>query len=292
MKPCTLITAAALSLGGVAFMGCDNDKTARNTGTTDTAGDKVEKAADRVGEAAKDAAHETADAGRKVGDKISDAAESASAKIQGKDKNEPGAPDAEGIRDILASSTEAALTEKGLNDLVERFVDADRNRIGKAIGADFPDHTAIVKQFRADWKAKYGKDFDIKKEEAAFPPTMFTVSQGEVGRDAPSGTEVATGQRPGDVDKNLERGRNIATVAVKESNGMPALNVPLIHEAPDNWRIDVPDTIDANKLVANVCAHLKAADDMKDQWPADVNQAYGVVGHHVLEALLDMPVQK
>jgi hypothetical protein len=178
-----------------------------------------------------------------------------------------------------------------LDDLTERLVDADRNRIGKAIDGDFPDHAALVKQFRADWKAKYGQEFNVKNEEAAFPESMFTVTQGEVGAAAPTGAEVVTGKREGDVDANVEKGRNIAVVAVKESHGMPGLSVPLIHELPDNWRIDAPDTLDANKLAANVTAHLKAVHAMKDQWPANVQDAYAVVGHHVLMAILDQPVQ-
>ena len=291
MKRYPIIMAAALAVGGMTFVGCDDDRTTTSkTGTNETVGDKVDRGIDKTADATERAVDKTADATKKAGDKVSDAAESASAKIRVGDKGTAAAPDAEGIRDILASSTEAALTEGGLDDLTERLADADRNRIGDAIGRDFPDHAALVKQFRADWKAKYGQEFDIDKEEAVFPDTMFTVTQGEIGGNAPTGAEVATGAREGDVDTNREKGRNIATVAVKESHGMPAVSVPLIHELPDNWRIDVPDTIDAAKLAANITAHLKAAHDMKDQWPANVNDAYAAVGHHVLMALTDQPV--
>ena len=42
------------------------------------------------------------------------------------------APDAEGIRDVIAQIAEASVTKDGLDDVVERFVDADRNRLGKS----------------------------------------------------------------------------------------------------------------------------------------------------------------
>jgi len=292
------------------------DRTSTST-TGPTAGERVDNAADRTGDAlsraadktkdaaenaaektkevASAAAQKTKDAADTAGEKLSNAAQTAGAKIHGTadnvDKGTAAAPDAEGIRDVLASVTEAALTENGLDDLTERLVDADRNHIGSAIGQKSPEHTALVKQFRADWKAKYGQDFDIKNEEAVYPNGMFQITQGEISKAAPSGTEVATGQRAGDLDSNREAGRNVATVVIAESHGMPGLSVPLVHEMPDAWRIDAPNTLTAEKLRSNVIAHLQAAHSMKDQWPADVNQAYAAVTHHVLEAILDRPVQ-
>ena len=52
----------------------------------------------------------------------------------------------------------------------------------------------------------------------------------------------------------------------------------MLSEAPDLWKIDVPNTLTAEKLKANVLAHLTAANEMKDQWPADVNQASASLG--------------
>jgi hypothetical protein len=306
MKPYTILTAGALCIGGLTYVGCDRNDSASNTGYSkpaSTAGEKVDRAAEKTGDAIGKTVDKTADAAKSAGDKLANAADKTGEKIGelGKDARQAGAkigkgdataPDAEGIRDVLAQVTEAALTEKGLDDLTERLVDADRNRIGSSIGDESPEHTALVKQFRADWKAKYGQDFDIKDEEAVYPSAMFTIAQGEVGDAAPSASEVATGQRPGDLDANREKGRNMASVTIKESHGMPSLTVPLIHELPDNWRIDVPDTIDAAKLRSNVLAHLQAAHAMKDQWPDNVQDAYAAVSHHVLMAILDKPVEQ
>jgi hypothetical protein len=292
------VLAAALAVGGLAYAGCDRDDTASNTTTgdkvnrsVDKAGDAVGRAADKTVDATKDAGHKLANAADKTGDKIGELANDARQSSGKIGERTAAAPDAEDIRDTLAQVTEAALTEGGLDDLTERLVDADRNRIGDAINGDFADHAALVKQFRADWKAKYNEDFDVRNEEAVYTDAMFSIAQGEVGDAAPSGTEVATGQRPGDLDANKERGRNVASISIKESHGLPALTVPLVHEAPDRWKIDVPDTIDAAKLKGNIVAHLKAAHDMKDQWPANVQDAYAAVSHHVLMAILDKPAK-
>jgi len=310
MKRYTLFTAAAVAVGGLTFVGCDRDETASNTNTTstdrrtaDTAGEKTERAVDNAGDAVGNAVDRTAEAGRDAGAAVAGAADRAGDKIAGTtddarqaaarvgDEGTAAAPDAEGIRDVLASVTEAALTEGGLDDLTERLVDADRNRIGDAIEADSAEHMALVKQFRADWKAKYNQDFDIENEATAYPVANFAIRQGEVGGAAPTRTEAATGQAGNAANTNREQGRNIATVSVAESHGMPGLSVPLIHEAPDAWKIDAPDTLTADKLRSNVLAHVKAAHDMKAQWPADVNQAYAAVTHHVLMAVLDQPLK-
>jgi len=64
----------------------------------------------------------------------------------------------------------------------------------------------------------------------------------------------------------------------------------LIHEFPDSWKFDVPDQVDGRKLYDNLLTQLTAFDEHKDQWPADVNDAYRAASHHVLMALMDVPM--
>ncbi len=283
-------------------------------------GDAIERGADKTVAAAREAGHDTKEALQNAGQKIENAADRTRDKAndaaeQAGARGTAAAPDAEGIRDVLAQVAEASLTKGGLDDLVERLVDQDRNRIGQTLQKNNPDLDGRIDQFRKDWQAKYNQDFDIKNEEQAFPNSMFAITQGEQGRNAAgAGVNVnvdrnASGGASANVDvKNntgVDRpdstaadanrndpGRNVATVQIQASHGLPALTVPLVHEAPDRWRIDVPNTLTAEKLKANVLAHLTAANEQKDQWPADVNQAYALVTHHVLMALMDQPVQK
>ena len=262
--------AAAVSAGGFAFV-----PTARADGTT--AGQKVDNAIDKTEQAAHNAKAGW-DHGR--------------------------------INTMLAQVTNASLTKGGFNDVVERFNDADRNRIG-SFWKDKNNKEKIdvldgrIAQFQKDWKAKYGQDFHIMKDDVVFGGTpTFTIARGEIGTDAqlagkqlPAGDKVtssdvkdAAKDHSGNtkLDQNLEKGRNVAVVTVAESHGLPELKVPLIHELPDLWKIDVPDNVTGQKLYDNLLKQLTMADEQKDKWPADVNEAYRAVAHHVLMAVLDV----
>lgn len=333
---------AAVALSGLAVVGCDRDDTTTASRTTSTtspavdvdvdvnkdrvretardAGNAIERGVERTGDALKEAGRDTRDAlsntGRKIDnavdvnvDRTGDHAQPAGARGTVAPNGTAAAPDAEDIRDVMAQVAEASLTKGGLDDLVERFVDQDRNRIGQSLSKDNADLDGRIEQFRQDWKAKYGKDFNIKDEEASL--AGFQISQGEIAKGA-AGAEVEVDRRPDgttkvDVDNKSgvdspdsaaadanrnDPGRNIASIQVPASHGLPALTVPMIHEAPDHWKIDVPNTLTGDKLKANVLAHLTAANNMKDQWPADVKQAHEMVAHHILMAVLDKPAQK
>jgi len=228
------------------------------------------------------------------------------------DKTKVGAHDAKANWEngraytMLGQLTNAALTKGGFNDLIERFNDADRNRLGSwAKDKNNKEKLDVldgrIDQFRKDWKAKYGHDFRITKDDVVFGNPMFTVAQGEIGKDPqlageklPPSDNVTKDNlnKPKDAtgntaaDRNLEHGRNVAYVTVAQSHGMPELKVPLIHELPDAWRIDVPDRIDGAKLYDGILKHLTMANEMKDTWPADENDAYRAVAHHVLMGVM------
>jgi hypothetical protein len=302
-------------------------------------GEGIKTAADRTGEAIKDGADAVADAtgdamdsaqtaADKTGDAMKDAVDADAAADPDVDAADvdanvtadadgtlapdgtAAAPDAEGIRDLMASSTEASLTKGGLNDLVERFVDADRNRIGDAAEQDMPELDAIIASIQEQWQAKYDQEFDISNEELVFNES-FRINQGELGNEArlaadanvnvdadgadanvdvQNNTGVDAPTDPA-ADRNLnDPGRNVATVTVPESQDLPELTLNLIHELPDNWRIDIPDEVTADKLQQNLKEHLTHVKDNAAMWPGDVNEAYRLVSHHVFMALMDEPV--
>jgi hypothetical protein len=266
----SVAAAAAVSVGGFAM--AQDNKVER---AADRAGQKIDKAADNVKDAAKDAA-----ASWNIGR----------------------------IHTMLSQVTEASLTKGGFDDLVERFVDADRNRLGKWIQDD-NNKSALEKldgriaQFQKDWKDKYGQDFDIKNDARVFGTEQFKVALGEIGKDAevagkklPPAQNVTTENLDKKVDqagntvadKNLDKGRNIAYVTVAASHGLPELKVPLVHEMPNVYRIDIPDGIDGQKLYDNLLKHLTMANEEKAHWPDNVDEGYRVVAHHVLMAVLDV----
>jgi hypothetical protein len=244
------------------------------------------------------------DAAERAGDKV----ERAGLKVKDAAKDAAASWNVGRIHTMMTGVTEASLTKGGFDDLVERFVDADRNRIGTWIKND-ANKAALDKldgriaQFQKDWKAKYNQDFDIKDDARVFGSQEFNYAQGEIGKDAqvagerlPAAENVTKDNLGKKVDsagnttadKNLDKGRNIAFVTVKESHGLPELKVPLVHELPDMWKIDVPDNIDGQKLYDNLLKHLTMANEQKDKWPANVDDAYRMVAHHVLMAVLDV----
>ena len=155
-----LFAAAALAAGAMtAPLSAQNTATGSENqvnSAADRAADGTNRAADKTGTAVDNAADNTRDAARSAGDRAAGTIDKAAAGqgVHGTAQ----APDAEGIRDVLASTTEAAL-KGSFSDVVERFVDADRNRLGKAMpsGDDLKSLDALTKQFRDDWKAKYNQ---------------------------------------------------------------------------------------------------------------------------------------
>jgi len=201
------------------------------------------------------------------------------------------------IYTLLGQVTNRALTKGGFSDVAERFNDADRKRIDAWI-KDKNNKEKLdvldgrIAQFQKDWKAKYNENFKIHKDDVVFGNSMFTVAQGEIGKDAVLAGERLPAADPSKPitggDRNLEKGRNVAYVTVAASHALPELKVPLIHELPDFWKIDVPDSVDGKKLYDNLLNHLTMVNEHKDQWPSDVNDAYRMVSHHVLMAVLDV----
>jgi hypothetical protein len=290
-----LFLAAAVMLGGVLLV--------MPAGAQD-AGNAMDRAAERTG-----------DALRRAGDAISGSTT--------KPADQAMAPDVEDIRETLKEVTQAALTKGGFDDFVERFVDADRNRLGKD-GFPSKDHTELdgrIAQLQKDWQSKYNQDFRIADKEAVFNTAFVRIMQGEIPESArlagertgasgtlnvgttgvnASGTlntgTTATGtvgartdaDKVAGGDTNREPGRNIATVSVAASHGLPAFNVPMIHEFPDRWKIDVPDDLTAQQLHDNLLKHLTKLNEQKDQWPTDSKDAYQMACHHVLMACMNV----
>jgi hypothetical protein len=282
--------AAAVSVGGFAF--------APNTLAQDTtAGQKVDSAVESTKDTTDRAVDKTKDATDRAVDKTKETA-----------RELKGNWDQGRIHTMLKQVTEASLTKGGFDDLVERLNDADRNRIS-AFVKDEANKEKLAKldgriaQFQKDWKAKYGQDFNIESDKMVFGNEMFRIRTGELGTDArvagqklPPTEKVTVDNldKPKDAtgntaaDKNIEPGRNVAYVTVAESHGLPEVKVPLIHELPDLWKIDAPDSVDGQKLYDNLLNHLTMANEMKDKWPANVNDAYREVAHHVLMAVMDV----
>lgn len=375
MQHRSLVLAASLAVSGLTANVYAQDG-ANSTGNT---GNTLERAADRTGDALKRAADRT-------GDALSNVAQT----------------DPENVKGTLETTTEAALTEDGFDDVVERFVDADRNRIGQSMPSEeqIRQLNQLTGKIKQAWQQKYNQEFAIDNRMTVFDdryvvrageiPDMEARTAGErigsntsdrlnntagtstpgstaTGADAthssaartgtsgsdatgaspatpgagvaggatgvdgaglrtndagttsgsgtvsgsgtisgrsdapaisglPAERNTDTGRAPGsvntDADRNRDPGRSIANVTIPSSHGLPDLTVEMIYELPAVWKIDIPDTVDGTKLYNNLISHLQKVSDAQAQWPTEVNEAYRLVNHHVMLAILDRDASK
>jgi hypothetical protein len=64
---------------------------------------------------------------------------------------------------------------------------------------------------------------------------------------------------------------------------MPEARLNLANEG-GSWKIDLPDSTDAQKLSEKLQKQVSECTQMKDQWPADANEAAKAISHSVLLA--------
>jgi hypothetical protein len=121
---------------------------------------------------------------------------------------------------------------------------------------------------------------------------------------APSGAEAGATGTPqkdaagvGAAARNGEPAGDAARTAGASMAGMTTVIIPASHDLPEtrlnlvkegsSWKIDLPDNVDSAKLSQNLQQHLQMAAQMKDQWPADANEAARAISHHVFVAFSD-----
>jgi hypothetical protein len=274
MNRSIIVTAASLVIGTFGLVGCDRNQSASNTNsaTGTTAGQKT---ADAIG-----------NAGQKTGSALGNAIDRIGAATQ------PSADSAmKGTRKTLGDAVEDALTNNDFNKLVGEFTKADRDRIGKQSDDSLADLNAAVGQFRRDWKAKYNQDFKLTdKEEVVFgTPVSIQPGGGGVEANLASSTAVPDNTTASTAANKAasERANNITNVNIPKSDAAPAVTLTLQNEGSvmNDYKIDVPDSVDAATLKANLIKHINHIESMKDQWPSDVNEASRIVSQHILKAI-------
>jgi hypothetical protein len=300
MKRCTFLMVAAMVVNGIGIGAAQaaDPSTPAPPASTDN---QLNRARDNTNDATNNAGAAVNNGAQTTGDKVRTSVEHA---VAGKPTADNPAPDAKDIRKTLGRVTEAALTKGGMNKVVGYFVDADRNRIKNSdtYSEDFGQTLdGRIQQINEMWKTKYGHEFKVKSAEDAYQ-NFAMIQQGEIGRDAALASDVERNSQNANLsdrknaagndrgDENLERGRQVARVIVRGTMNGPEITVPMIHELPDSWRINVPDTLTAAKVRQNLQDHLTAFGDNSANWPADENVAVQEATRHVLMAVLDLPV--
>jgi hypothetical protein len=211
-------------------------------------------------------------------------------------------------RGVLAKVTNHAVTKGGFDDVIERLSTPDRKRIGDFVKRDFPDLDGRIDQIRKNWTTKYGKDFDITEalfadftviqEGEITDPAEFNkhwpVPTGFVGAvqaaakntaDAVTGNPSMAMNTPDSAKLYDSKGRNVAVVYLKPEGNLPAFTVSMVHEAIDDWRVDVPDDVQGQQIYSALKDALTSFGDNVAAWPADQKDAYHLMGHRVVMSL-------
>src|SRR5262249_33532707 len=96
-----------------------------------------------------------------------------------------------------------------------------------------------------------------------------------------SAPDASDKQKPSAVDKDS------ATVYFVASHNLPSTWVVLRKEGGigNTWRLDMSDKVSGQALADSLVEHVSKIEDSKASWPADANDAYRMIAHHVAIAL-------
>ena len=141
------------------------------------------------------------------------------------------------VRGVIDDAVGAVVVDGGFNDLVERFVDQDRNRFGEWMNEgdnrEFTQLNESAKRFQEAYNTKFNKEFDFDAEsalagivavqgeieDAAIAAANWPVKPlGQQGGAEAGGEPRVAGEAMGEVQEetreqgNIEEGRQVAVV--------------------------------------------------------------------------------
>ena len=254
------------------------------------------------------------------------------------------------VQKVIATVTEAAITEGRFDQLKQSFSKSDRDRMqqgGQQAGQQQPgqmgqqpgqmagqqpgqagqqpgqqgsqDLDTAIREMRQAYRQKFDKDLTIN--EAQILPERVTVVSGEVTNpqmlttwplratqagaagQADSGIDAmaqpAAGgigqqpQTPGQASQHggLKQGDKIAAVRFPGEQQMPELTISLV-QSENQWQLDLPNTVDSNKIRQNLAKHIRHLTQNVDKLPQDASKASQQISHHVLMALYNVDLQQ
>ena len=230
----------------------------------------------------------------------------------------PDSTDAKHIRSAMAQTVDDALTPHGASNLFNDFSSEDAARLVKGPKVSYDDVDARIAQIRKDWRDKYHQDLVMADRQTAFNDPAVRIYPGEAGENARmagerlhAGGEVSAGGAHAEAHGNMDHnqgysenqetqaqqaalrptasGLTSATVILPATQGEPEVPLRMVPQGNvvSNWRLDIPDNVDNQRLHDNLLRQLNEVADSKDQWPADPNVAYRMVSYHVFRALTD-----
>ncbi len=123
------------------------------------------------------------------------------------------------------------------------------------------------------------------------------VGDATVGGQVKTDDAAATGTKSVDDDTrtqgNIEKGRNVAVLRLPAAEDAPDITVSLIRELT-GWKIDIPNDRSLQMVHDDLLKHLTHVSENAASWPADKDQARGLIARHVMMGIygIDMPQRK
>jgi len=244
----TWFAAGLMAVGSAGLTGCNKDETGKTPG--EKAGEAVQKGVDSTTKAAGNAADATTKAAR-------DATDAAKAAV-----TPSGTGTVDGTRSTLEKIAEKAGKRNNWDGLADAFTKADTDRV-KNGWPDSKDLDDLADKFAAAWNTKYSDKYSVMDRDKVFSPDFLKLTTDASGtKDNPK-----------------------ATGTIAASHGMPELTLNFVGEG-GQWKLDIPDGVDAKKLHDNLKAALTDLQDAS-KWPADKVEATRAVAHRMLAAVMD-----
>jgi len=99
------------------------------------------------------------------------------------------------VQNVLARTVQAAVSKGDFDTLVSNLTKADQDRLASAKNQNWADLDGRIDQFRKDWQAKYGQDFNVNdKVSVVFNDQGFPITQNSgMSSDATDRARTASG---------------------------------------------------------------------------------------------------
>jgi hypothetical protein len=219
------------------------------------------------------------------------------------EKDEDGAS---GIRSTVVGLTQRAVTKDSYDSFFSGFLSElakrDEARSQKFNGVNQEQLNATISQIQTEWHNKYGQDFDLSDKNLVFNE-RFPIVEGEVSDPTAAANNwpvAAYGQAANTIansdqqqsnTKELTKGRAVAIIRFPAGDGLPELNVSLLHQTLTGWYVDVPVDRTGEQVYNDLSSHLNYIANHQDQWPSDINDGYRMVARQVVGALYGVSAQ-
>jgi hypothetical protein len=195
------------------------------------------------------------------------------------------------IRNMLGNLANDALVSKDMSKLTSHFDQTDQQRIAKSSSYSEGLGTKLDAQidtFSRTWKQKYGHDFAVKNAPSTLNNAFVKLQEGVPTRDPQLVSAVikATGEKASSTDP-YSADSSIALANIQPSGKLPEMQVPLVSAKPGQWRIQVPNTLTAEKLRQNLTMQVSDLNQHSAQWPTKEADACQMVSHRILMAVMD-----